>query len=163
MSKEAKIVIDQIKANNLPNSVTTVKVDNENVFLSCFQKIVAGLAEEDLTDTVVMIVAAIPITKKQKANILCIATYIPEKHLKTIPELLEDCIKDSIKDGIVNINDAGEPGSKVRTITYPAESEVYAHKEADVVKSTAWQILRKAEIEPAIESSSEEDYGSFEL
>ena len=109
-----------------------------------------------------MIVAAIPITKKQKENILCVATYVPEAAREKIPNWYEDCVKNSIKDGEED-GLLGEPGIIVRTITYPTESEAYAHKECDIVKSTAWQILRKTGLQPVEESSSEEDYGGYEF
>ena len=117
MTKEAAKVIKRVKSDDLPNIVTKVKVNNRKEFTSCFEKIRAGCPE-----TVVMVMADSPITKNQKANIMWVAAYVPERAKDQLQEWLNNSIKDVISDGAVTSREISE-SSTIVEITYPDESE----------------------------------------
>ena len=153
MSKEAARVVKQVKANNLPNIVTRVKINNQKEFESCVTKIIAGCP-----DTVVMIVADIPITKKQKAKVLLAASYVPERVKDgEINQWLDKSVEHVVKDGELVII-SSDPKTKSIQITYPEDSESTPFKLVDMINGPAFSILKKAGLQED-ESSSEEDYG----
>ncbi len=157
MSKEAARVVKQVKANNLPNIVTRVKINNQTEFESCVTKIITGCP-----DTVVMIVADIPITKKQKDKVLLAASYVPDRVTDgELDQWLDKSVEHVVKDGEL-VEVLGDDRSyRSIQITYPEDSESTPFKLVDMINGPAFSILKKAGLQED-ESSSEEDYG-FEI
>ena len=150
MSKEAKRIAKQVEVNGLQNIVNKVKVDNLAVFTSCFNKIKIACP-----DTVVMITADKPITKKQKDNVMYVATYIPERAQGELDGWLEKSIEYVIRDGDL-VTHVDEPESKIVEITYPAKTESVSSKLVDTVNGSAFGVLKKVGLYQEDEESSDE-------
>jgi hypothetical protein len=152
MSKEAARIIKLVEVSKLPSIATKVTVNNLKEFTSCFEKIKAGCP-----GIVVMITAAVPITKKQKDKIMFVASYIPEEFQDKLVDWRTRSIEHAINDGVIVehiVNDL-----TILQVTYPEESEFFPWKLIDVVNGTASSILKKAEI--CLEDSSSEEHFEF--
>ena len=151
MSKEAQRVIKQIQTNNLPNIVARVKVNNIKEFSTCLSKIRIACP-----DTVIMIIADKPITKKQKDKVLWVGANVPERVAEQLEGWMDDSTKHIVADGKITEH-LDENTYSIVSIEYPTTSESIPFKLVDVVNGTAFSILKKRGIQE--DESSSEEYG----